>query len=112
MADVAVSVQTINRAGLEPAYTGSLSTSNNYIVPNDGTVFLHFKKTNAVDATVTIVTTKTVDGLAVADRTDTVPNTDADGLFVGPFPRDVYGNSLDVSFDDIDGLSMAAFQLG
>ena len=113
MADVAVAVQTITRtAGLEPTMTGSLLTTNNYIVPNDGNTFLYLRKTNAVACTATVVSEKTVDGLALADKTFTVPASDVDGLFCGPFPRDVYGSELDVAFSNIDGLTMAALQLG
>lgn len=111
MAQIAVAVQDINRTGLAPTYTGSLLTTNNYRIPNDGKVFIHAKKSAAVDAVATIVTNSTVDGLAVPDKTVTVPNTDADGLFFGPFPVSIYGASLDVSFDNIDGLSIAALRV-
>lgn len=110
MADVPVTVQVISRSGITPTYAGSLSTSNVYQVPNNGKVFLQFKKAQATDCTVTFRTQGTVDGQAVADRTGTVPASTGDKLF-GPFPTSVYGRTLEVTLSNIDGLTMAAFRL-
>jgi len=110
MSDVAVTVQQIGRAGITPAYAGSLLTTNTYLVPNDGNVFLHLKKTGAGDCVVSVATPNTVDGLAIADLTETVGATSGDRMF-GPFPVDNYGSTLSVTLSEITGLTMAAIAL-
>ncbi len=112
MADVAVTVQEITRAGLTPVYTGSLSTSDTYLVPNDGETYLHIKKSGASDCTVTVATPNTVDGLAVTDLTVTVVASTGDKK-IGPFPRETYNNAdgkIAVTFSNITGLTMGAFR--
>lgn len=113
MADVDITVESITRSGINLADTGSLSISDTYHVPNDGKTFLHFKKSGATDCTVTINTPGTVDGLAVANLTVTVPATTGD-VMVGPFPRDVYNDSdgeLTFTLSNITGLTVAAATL-
>lgn len=109
MADVNLTVQEITRAGIDLADTGSLSTSDTYKVANNGRTFLHFKKSGAGACTVTITTPGTVDGLAVADKTVTVPATTGD-VMVGPFPRQHYNDGsglLSFTVSEITGLTVA-----
>lgn len=111
MADVAVAVQSINRvAGLAPTYTGSLSTGDTYVIPNDGRVFLHAKKSGAGACTVTVDTPGSVDDLAIAQRTFSVPATTGD-IMHGPYPTAVYGTSLRVTLSEVTGLTLAAVRL-
>ena len=113
MANVTLTPQQISRTGVDLTDTGSLSTSNNYFFRNTGREFLHFKKTGAGACVVTIVTPKTVAGLAVADPTVSVPATTGD-LMVGPFPPDTFNNpSGDVEFtlSEITGLTGACAAL-
>lgn len=112
MANVDVTVQEITRAGLTPAYTGSLSTSDTYLIPNDGKTYIHVKKTGANNCTVTVATQNTVDGLAITDLTVTVVATTGDKK-IGPFPRDIYNNAdgeIAVTFSEVTGLSFGAFR--
>lgn len=109
MADVRLSPQTLADTGITPTYTGSLATTNTYKVRNDGRTFLHFKKSAAVNCTVTIQTPKTVNGLAVAEQTVVVPASTGDKM-VGPFAPSVYNDGLgDLNFtlSDVDGLTVA-----
>lgn len=94
MADVAVSLQAVVPAGLAETLTGSLSVANTYQTPNDGRVFIEVANGGGSPDTVTIITNKTIGGLAVADRTVLV----AAGAtkLIGPFPPDIY--------NDADGL--------
>jgi hypothetical protein len=113
MADVSLTVQDCVVTGLAPSYTGSLSTENTYQVQNNGRVFLHFKKTGAGECTVTITTPVTKGGLAVADRTLTVPATTGDKM-IGPFPPSIYNNSsglLEFTASEVTDLSVAAVRL-
>lgn len=94
------------------AYTGSLSTSNTYTVPNDGRVLLHFKKSGAGACTVTLVTPITTDGLAVADATFSVPASTGDVMIRG-LRAETYTDPstglLTFSLSEITGLSVGVF---
>ena len=113
MGDVRLGVERILQTGLVDTYNGSLSTSNVYQVRNSGRVFLHVKKSAAVDCVVTVQTPKQVAGLDVAERTVTVPATTGD-KFIGPFPPSVFNvaaGDLEFTLDDIDGLTVAVLEL-
>ena len=112
MSDVALTVQDIVATGLTPSYTGSLSTGNTYQVQNNGRVFLHFKKSAAVDAVITIATPVTKGGYAVADPTVTVPASTGDKM-IGPFPPTIFNDDgiLEFTCSDVDGLTVAALRL-
>ena len=75
--------QTIDRAGngLEPVYTACDAGGD--LFPNDGKTFYHVKNPTGGDITITTVTQKTVDGLAVDDRTEVV--TAGEDRFIGPW---------------------------
>lgn len=108
MADVAVAAQEITRSGsgLTPAYTGSLSTSNTYLIPNDGQTFLHVKKSGASDCVVTVAAVK--DG--ETDLTATVVASTGDKM-IGPISKRIYSRQLSVTFSNITGLTIAAVRL-
>lgn len=113
MSQVTYNPDTILPAGKAATYNSSLSTSNTYLVPNDGNVLLHFKKTGAGACTVTIQTNIHQDGLALPNETVTVPATTGD-VFVGPFPPHIFNQNGNVQFtlSEITGLSVAAIHLG
>lgn len=113
MSDVNLSVEEVLRSGLAASYTGSLSTENTYKFLNDGRVLLHFKKTGAGDCTVTIPTQNSVDGLAIADRTVTIPATTGD-KFIGPFPQSIYNDSdgkVNFTLSEVTDLTVAVVRI-
>ena len=59
-------------AGIAATYRTAISTSDNYRFPNDGRVLVIVKNASGSALTVTIATPKTIEGLAVADRTVSV----------------------------------------
>lgn len=93
MADVLMTVYPTTRAiATAPNLTdnGTAATSSNtYLIPNNGKVLLCAKA--ATTATMTIATPNSVDGNAIADLALALP--DADQYIVGPFPPSVYNNS-------------------
>ena len=111
MADVTIAVQQATREGLTAAYTGSLKIADTHFVNNDGKTLLHLKNGTG-EATITIATPQTVDGLAVADRAVTVPaNAER---FVGPFPPGIYndaGHNLSFNVTGVTGLEVAALRV-
>lgn len=110
MADITLTPVHILRAGTDITYTGSLSVSNNYFFQNTGKTFLHFKKSGAGEATVTIVTTKQDGGYALADQTVTVPASTGD-VMAGPFPAYLFGRTCEFTSDNITGLEVAVLEL-
>lgn len=76
--------------GLLPTYRGISSTTEDFFIPNDGKVYLHFRKTSTGDSDITFNTYSTVDGLAVADHEIEVSANSE--RFVGPFPTTIYNN--------------------
>ena len=112
--NVAVTVQQVSVGGTTATYTSSgLTTTDTYQFANDGRTFLHFKKTGAGAATITIVTQSTIQGFAVADLTFTIPATTGD-QFAGPFPASLFSDSsylVNFTLSDTVGLSMAALRL-
>lgn len=110
MADISIAAQ--QGAGippsLEPSFTGSLTTTDTYVVPNDGRTKLYFKKGAGTDSVVTFETPVTFKGLAVADPTVTVPaNEERD---VGPFPPSLYGSTIRFTVTEVANLTVAALR--
>jgi len=113
MADKRLTVEKILPAGIVATYNGSLLVPDTHLVRNSGRVFLHFKKSAAVDCVVTIQTPVKVAGLDVAELTVTVPASTGD-IFTGPFPPSVFndGNQdLKFTLDDVDGLTVAVLEI-
>ena len=78
-------VQTVTRSGITPT-KNAVSASDDFV--NDGLTVLHVTNGSGGSLTVTIVTPGTSDGLAVADRTVTIPN--GEERVIGPFLRAIY----------------------
>lgn len=113
MADKTIVPQRISAAGVIPSRTSGLLTTDTHIVRNNGMMWLHFLKTGAGICTVTVQTPAQVGGLAVAERTFTVPATTGD-VVAGPFAPGIYNDGLgDLRFtlSDVVGLDVAVFQI-
>ncbi len=113
MSDVALAAQKIIKTGIDPVHTGSLSTGDNYQTPNNGRLFIYVTNGGGSPSVVTIATTGTEDGLAIADRTVNVPA--GEDRLIGPFPPHIYNNAngeIDTSFSFITSVTVAALNLG
>lgn len=103
----ALTVQDIVRAGLEASYSAVLTAGNTFT--NDGSrTFIHVVN-GSTAMVVTIVTSQTSDGLAVADRTVSVGANEEH--FIGPFPVNVYGSTVTVTVDDQTDGTMAVLKV-
>jgi len=105
--------QNIDQDGLVVVHTGSLSTSNNYIIRNDGKMFIRVVNGGGSPAVTTIVTRNSVAGNAIADRVVSVAAGTEQNI--GPFPPSVFNDSngdVDVSFDFITSVTLASLHLG
>ncbi len=93
----------------------SMAAADNYIMANNGSVILHFIKTGANPATITIVTNKTVGigALAVADLTFVVSATT--GIeFSGPFDPAIYNDAsgdIDISTSEDTAITVQAIRV-
>jgi hypothetical protein len=87
MARVELPVQNTLSSGLKATYTAA--TVDGHAFDNqDGKVVLHVKNGGGVAVTVTAVTPGTVDGMAVPDRTVSIPA--GEDRFIGTFRRSIY----------------------
>lgn len=94
MARAALTVQSTSRSGLNAAYTAAAVDGHAFENLRENVV-IHVKNGGAGAVVVTIATPATVDGLAVPDRTVSIP---AGGeRFIGPFSKSVYNQ------DDTEG---------
>ena len=91
----------------------TMAIADNYAVRNNGRVLLFFRKTGAGAANITLVTPKTVSGLAVAELVFVVPATTGE-VWAGPFTPETFNDpsgDLDVSTDEDTLLTMDAVQI-
>jgi len=114
MGDIRITPQKILKSGIVPSFTTPLTLTDTYLIRNTGRMVLHFKKSAAVIANVTVETPMTVDGLMVQEQALEVPASTGDKM-IGPFAPVIFNDAVgDVRFtvtDDIDGLSVAAFEI-
>ncbi len=96
MARQSLSVQDIERSGLEPSYSSAAGDGHSF--QNNGRVFVHVKNDDGSSKTITIQTPGTVDGLAVADRTVDIPA--GEERMIGPFSPGQYNQSDDTVYVD------------
>lgn len=111
MATVTLTVQESSRTGLNPSFT-AIDATDTYEFANDGRTILYFKNTGS-EATITVVSTVTVDGQAVADRALTVPATTGQhcaGVFRETVYNDADGN-ISFTNDVASGVSVAAIRI-
>ena len=112
MARTALAVQNVTRGGLTPAYTAA--NVDGHSIPNSGRELVHVKA-GATPTTVTIQTPGTIDGMAVADRTVTVPASQE--RMIGPFPPEIYnqggasGDQVFVDFSSVATITCGAFKV-
>lgn len=113
MANVTLTPLIVVPGSTDGSTPQAMAAADNYITRNNGRMILHFIKAGAGNATITIVTPNTVDGLAVAERTFVV--TGSGGVeFAGPFNPGVYNDAsgdMDVSTDEDTGITVQALQI-
>lgn len=116
MARTALTVNEISRAGIDSATTLAAANADGHYVLNGGDVFLEVLNENAADCTVTVVSTRTIDGLAVADLEVVVEQNER--MFIGPFPVQTFNQSSTnagsvwVNFSAVTDVTIAAWRLG
>jgi len=111
MADDRLTPQTLTST-TTTVTRNAMSTANTHQVLNSpGGTILNFEKSGAGEATVTITTPGTVDGLAIADRTVTVPASTGDVAVWLPYANYTNGSGdIEFTTDEDTGLTVAVFQ--
>ena len=89
MARTSVSVETVDRDGLEPTQT--FIPTDGVEFENTGKEFIQLENTDASAITVTIQTAITIDSESVGDKTISVGASKT--ILVGPFPTKWYNQS-------------------
>jgi hypothetical protein len=98
--------QEVTRGGLEVTYGAAASGGDEFV--NTGSEHIRIKNDDSSTHTVTIITTATVDGLAVDDRQVSIPA--GEERAIGPFPPKVYNNSssmVQLTYDDVTSVTIA-----
>lgn len=110
MAELTVYTIDYDGVDVESAYTAAAASQE---FANDGRTFVHVKNTDSSSHTITFVTTRTVEGLAVADNTVTISANTGEQM-IGPFPTGTYNASdgnIDITWSDTTGMSIGVFKL-
>jgi len=102
-----LTVQTVSRTGVTPTYQ-ALGASDTFA--NDGYTVLLIKNGHSADCTVTAAITRTVDGVAPAGKSITVPATTGEKLF-GPFPSTDYGSTVTITTSHQTSMTAACFKI-
>ena len=88
----------VSRDGVDPAPVAADAAGDEFT--NTGKEFLYVENSGAGSIVITITTQQTVDGLAVPDRTVTIP---AGGIrLIGPFPGTIYNRSAAERVVDVE----------
>lgn len=105
-----LAIQTIARTGLEAAYAAAAALGDEFL--NNHRTFVHVKNGSGSSIDVTFAVQSKVDTLPVTARTVAVPA--GEERMIGPFgPEydDTDGN-VQVTYDDVTTLTIAAISLG
>ena len=103
MARTSIAYVEATKAGTTwPAETTADVGNGNQVLGNDGQIVVLCHNTNGASTarTVTVTPTATVDGLAVANRTYSVPA--GTSMLIGPFEVSTYSTTLQISGDNTE----------
>jgi len=106
-----LTAETISRSGLEPTHNAADAGGDEFA--NTGDEFIHVTNGSGGAITVTIETGGTVDGLAIADRTVSVPA--GEERLIGPFPKSTYDDGdglVQLTYSAVTSLTVAVLKPG
>lgn len=107
-----LAIQTIGRGGIQPTFQAAAAGGDSVV--NDGKVFVEVVNSGVAARQVTVVTTKIVDGQAVADRVLDVTVPAGGRCYFGGYQQDVYNdqnNRMSWTYDSEADLTVAAFKV-
>lgn len=104
-----LAVQAADLDGLDATYNAVAASD---VFPNDGRTIIHVVNASGTADTVGIVSTQTVNGLAVADAGGSVPG--GEDRFFGPFKTSVFNNNnqqVQVTHTQTTSVTMAVIRV-
>lgn len=110
MARTALAPQEISRAGLNPVLSAA-NVDGHWIV-NDGKTYLEVLNGSGASINVTLVISKTIDGVTSSGKVIAVPA--GERRKIGPFPADIYNQadgSVNVNFSAVTTVTVGAFRV-
>lgn len=109
-----VAIGAFVASGLDPAVAQEAANVDGNMFLNNGKILLWLENGSGSPITVTLVTPRTVSGLAVADQTVSVPATDE--RWAGPFDTGTYNQAsgadvgkLYIDYSDVTTLNVGAY---
>lgn len=110
MADL--TTQVITRDSIVPSFAAASGGGDKFIPDDD--VYLEVINGGGAPVNVTIVTPKTEDGEAIADRVVAVAN--GARRKIGPFPKSLFGNPADsgkaaITYSGVTSVTIGVFKL-
>ena len=106
-----LTVQDIITTGLSPSLSAAAGGGDEFA--NTGKEYLEIVNADVSAMTLTVVTQQTVAGLAVADRTVSVPAGEA--RKIGPFSKSLYndsGEKVQLTYSAVTSLTVGVFKFG
>ena len=115
MAYTSLTIQTVSKSGLEPTYTAATLTDGE-MWRNSGKEFIHVINAGGSPCVVTVATPATISGLAIEDKTVSVPA--GEDRMIGTFEPGLYNNpasgtdagKIYVSYDQVTTVTVAAIR--
>lgn len=104
----ALPVTTLSRSGVSGALQAADATGHTMV--NDGHSYVHVKNAGGTACNVSFAITQLVDGQTPPAKVVNVPITTGDKE-IGPFPTQIYGVSLTITFDQVTSVTIGAFSL-
>ena len=101
-----ITAQTPTLTGLNPTFAAAANTDT---IAADGRTVLWVKNGSGSSINVTVVSTKSVNGLAVADLVVAVPA--GQDRLIGPFPRNTFADAngqADIDYSSVTTITRAA----
>lgn len=99
---VALTPQVITVDGIEPTYEAA---NNANTVPNTGREYAHVKNYSGGNLTITFDTPGQISGLEIENKEVIIPN--GEEWMIGPFPTDVYGTTLTITYSTTTSVTIA-----
>jgi hypothetical protein len=102
-------VESFSREGTSASEITTAATAGGDRFTNTGKEVLEVSNTSGGPINVTVESTVTVDGQAVADLVVAV--ADSDPTTIGPFPLATYGSEVNVSYESVTSVAVRVLQL-
>ena len=103
-----LTVETASAAGLEATFNSCAGGGDEF--ENNGATYLIFKNGDASSKTITVVSQKTVGGLAVADQAIVVGA--GEERVIGPLPKAIYNDidgNVQLTYSAVTSCTIAVF---